>query len=324
MHALVVPNKNNHSLTELEWQTVANPTPVADEVLVQTKAVGLNPVDYKVIESGNDNWQFPHVIGLDVAGVVEQVGSAVTKFKAGDRVAGHGDLSRAGVFAEQAIAKADALALIPTNVDFTLAAGSLCAGLTAYQSLYRKANPNAAVKTVLVQGGAGGVGTMAIQLAKLAGKRVITTVSYDKMEFVSTLKPDDIIDYRHENVTERIFELTDDQGVDVSINVAGDADEAVKQLAYNGQLICIENGPTKPLAWDKALTYAKIDLGGAHRSNNPAQVRDLGQMAMELLNLVDTDGIDPQITEIISAHEIVNGLQKIKSHQVLGKIVATF
>ena len=77
-------------------------------------------------------------------------------------------------------------------------------------------------------------------------------------------------------------------------------------------------------SWDKALTYAKIDLGGAHRSNNPAQVRDLGQMAMELLNLVDTDGIDPQITEIISAHEIVNGLQKIKSHQVLGKIVATF
>ena len=322
MQALVVPQAGQTQLTQLRWMERPIPTPQAGEVLVRTRAVGLNPVDYKVVEDGVAAWQYPHTLGLDVAGTVMAVGPGVTRFTVGQRVCGHGNLAVDGAFAEAVVATASALTPIPATVSFEQAAGSLCAGLTAYQAIFRKANLNA-VRTVLVHAGAGGVGSMAIQLAQLAGKRVFTTVSAAKQDFVSKLKPAAMLDYKTVDVTQEILGLTANQGVDLVVNTIGRPEADLPRLAYNGQLVCVLETP-KQVPASQALTVSNLDLGGAHRSGNPAQVADLGEMAHALLALVAAGQVDPLVTRVIDAAEIVAGLQAIRDHRVMGKVVAKF
>lgn len=322
MQALVVPQAGDQQLTQLKWIERPVPTPQAGEILIQTRAVGLNPVDYKVIESGVDAWQYPHTVGLDVAGVVRAVGPNVQGFAVGQRVCGHGNLAVDGSFAEAVVATASAVTVIPDTVSFTQAAGSLCAGLTAYQAIFRKANLNN-VHTVLIHAGAGGVGSMAIQLAKVAGKRLFTTVSAAKQDFVWQLYPDTLIDYRTENVTQRIHDLTQGQGVDLVVNTIGHPDADLPRLAYNGQLVCVLDTPTQVPA-SQALTVSNLDLGGAHRSGNAAQVADLGQMAHDLLALEAGGQVSPLITQVLDRRDIVAGLQDLAADQVVGKVVARF
>lgn len=322
MQALVVPQAGQTQLTQLKWIERPIPTPRAGEVLVRTRAVGLNPVDYKVVEDGVAAWQYPHTLGLDVAGTVMAVGPGVTQFTVGQRVCGHGNLAVDGAFAETVVATASALTPIPATVSFERAAGSLCAGLTAYQAIFRKANLNA-VRTVLVHAGAGGVGSMAIQLAQVAGKRVFATVSAAKRAFVSRLHPAAVLDYKAVDVTQAIQALTVNQGVDLVVNTIGHPEADLPRLAYNGQLVCVLETP-KQVPAGQALTVSNLDLGGAHRSGNPAQVADLGEMAHELLALVAAGQVDPLVTRVIDAAEIVAGLQAIRDHRVMGKIVAKF
>ncbi|CAJ1224716.1 zinc-binding dehydrogenase [Lactiplantibacillus xiangfangensis] len=321
MQALVVPTASAHRLTDLEWQERPMPTIEPNEVLIKTQSVGLNPVDYKVFTGPHPDWTYPHTLGLDVAGIIEAVGADVHNFRPGQRVCGHGNLSEDGCFAEYVSFPADALADIPTTVNFETAAGSLCAGLTAYQALYRKANLNN-VQTVLIHAGAGGVGSMAIQLAKQAGKTVYTTVSKGKQAFVAKLKPDAQIDYHAENVTAKIQALTAGQGVDLIINTVGNAEADFPRLAYNGQLVCVLNPPAFPAK--QAITISNLDLGGAHRSGNPTQIADLGQMAFELLAKIAKDQVNPLISQVLTREQLATGLAQIQAHQVTGKLVVNF
>lgn len=322
MQAFVVPTATSRTIDGLVWQERPVPTPGAGEVLIRTRAVGLNPVDYKVVEEGVAAWTFPHTLGLDVAGVVQQVGPGVTALQPGQRVCGHGNLAVNGAFAESVVATAAALAPIPAGVSFEQAAGSLCAGLTAYQALFRKANL-ANVRTVLIHAGAGGVGSMALQLAKAAGKRVFTTVSAGKRAFVAPLHPDACLDYRQVDVTQEVQRLTAGHGVDLVVNTIGHPEEDLPRLAYNGQLVCVLDTPTQ-VDPAQALTVSNLDLGGAHRSGNPAQVADLGRMTADLLSRVAQKQVDPLVTQILTPADLGAGLQRLKDHRVVGKLVVRF
>ena len=322
MQALVVPDPSAQTMKQLQWQERPMPNLGPTEVLIKTQAVGLNPVDFKLVAAGNAAWQYPHTLGLDTAGIVEAVGAEVTNFRPGERVCGHANLANNGTFAEYVSLPAAVLAKIPTTVSFEAAAASLCAGLTAYQALLRKANLNAA-QTVLIHAGAGGVGSMAIQLAKAAGKTVFTTVSQAKQAFVAPLHPDAQIDYHHEDVTTCIQDLTQQHGVDLIINTIGHADADLPRLAYNGQLVCALATPDH-FPSNQVVTISKLDLGGAHRSGNPAQVADLGQMTAALLALVQTGKVDPLITQVLHRNQLVTGLQQLQAGQVVGKLVVTF
>lgn len=324
MKALVVPELSAKKIAQLEWQDVSKPEPKADEVLIKTVAVGLNPVDYKIIEDRVAAWSFPHTVGLDVAGTIEAVGVNVSKFKVGDRVAGHCDLAKNGTFAEFVLANPLALAKIPDTVSFETAAGSICAGLTAYQALFRKDHLSDEVETIFVSAGAGGVGSMAIQLSKNAGYKVFTTFSTPKVAFAKELGADEVIDYRTENTDARLKELTTGLGVDVIIDTVNDATADVQRLAYNGQLVCVLDLPEKLANTNKALTISDLDLGGAHRSGNPKQVADLGRMMSELLELITTGKVDPHITRVLKPEEIPAGLEDLKNGKVQGKLVARF
>ena len=182
------------------------------------------------------------------------------------------------------------------------------------------------VRTVLVHAGAGGVGSIAIHLAKLHGLKVFTTVSTGKVKYVRQLYPDAIIDYRQEDVDTRLAQLTDGLGVDLIIDTVGkaEAERDLRRLAYNGTLVTIVDVPdlTGAPVFDRGLSMDVVNLGGAHLSGNPFQQADLGKMNSEMLALAAAGKVDPLIEKVISFDQIKDGLQAIKDHRVIGKLVA--
>lgn len=326
MKAWVIKSSKFTEIDQLQLLEVARPQPHEKELLVRVHDVGLNPVDYKLIEHQPGSWLYHHILGLDVAGEVVEIGKQVDKFKKGDRVFYHGDLTESGGFAEFGTVKSDVVAKMPDKLTYPQAAALLCSAMTAYQAIFRKANLENR-HTVLIHAGAGGVGGIAIQLAKIAGLRVFTTVSKQKKDFVAHLHPDAIIDYRTQNVTEQIQRLTNGLGVDLIINTIGAeaATQDLKRLAYNGALIAIDGQPNLTTDYAKlGLGVFSVNLGGAHQSHNTQQRHDLAVMATQLGELVVKEKLDPLINQEISYRDIPKGLQMIKDHKVTGKIVAKF
>jgi NADPH:quinone reductase len=193
MKALLLDHATGHQ--DLYLGVLPTPVPQAGELLVQVQAVGLNPVDYKLAAMGWPTWTYPHVLGLDVAGVVTEIGAGVTDFQIGDRVFYHGNLRKQGGFAEFATTVAHVVSPIPEGMTFETAAALPCAGFTAWHALHERLHIEQG-QTVLIQGAAGGVGGFAVQLAHLAGCRVIATCSSGNIDFVRGFGADEIIYYR--------------------------------------------------------------------------------------------------------------------------------
>ena len=326
MKAYVIPNAEARGLDAMELADVPRPQAAPGHVLIQVHAAGLNPVDYKLAEGGNANWTYPHILGLDVAGEIVELGEGVEDtWKVGMRVAGHGDLRFDGCFAEYVSAPTYELALIPDDVEYTTAAGMLCSALTAYQTINRKPNLNL-VRTALVHGGSGAVGGVAVQLAKMHGITVFTTCSTRNVDYVREhVRPDAMIDYRTQDVDERVRELTDGRGADLIVDtVSGEEAECdLGRLAYNGQLVTIVDVPpvSSGQMFGGALSIDVVNLGGAHGSGNPMEQRDLGTMASDVLSMVSQGQLDPLITGVLPFGDLVEGLRSLADHKVTGKVV---
>src|SRR5215212_12270386 len=176
---------------------VPRPAVGADDVLVQVHAAGVNLLDAK-IASGEFKiflpYRFPLVLGNDVAGVVVQVGSRVRRFKPGDEVYARPDKDRIGTFAEFISMNEADVAIKPRELTMEEAASIPLVGLTAWQALIERANLKQGQK-VFIQAGSGGVGTVAIQLAKHLGATVATTTSTANLDWVKALGADIVIDY---------------------------------------------------------------------------------------------------------------------------------
>ena len=170
---------------------VPQPSPRAGELLVRVRAAGLNPVDFKT-RAGTlkiiRNYPLPIVMGNELSGVVEAVGPGVMRFAKNDRVFARVDKNIMGAFAEYAVAHEDHAALMPASLDFPSAAGVPLAALTALQALRDELHLSAGQR-VFIPGGAGGVGTFAIQIAKHLGADVATTASPRGEALVSASAP---------------------------------------------------------------------------------------------------------------------------------------
>lgn len=317
----------DHPGSPHDWRAadVPRPTPAADEVLIRVHAVGLNPVDYKIAQWGNPAWTYPFIMGLDVAGTVEETGSAVTDWKPGDAVYYHGDFSRPGGFAEFATIPARVLAPKPRTLSFAEAASVPCSGFAAYQGLYSRMRLRPG-STVLIQGGAGGVGSYAIQLAAYAGTRVLTTTSAANADYVRQLGAAEVIDYTHEDVARRVAELTGGRGADVILDAVSQATttEALEMLAFGGHLVCVDSLPDlsriRPFA--RALSLHEIALGVAHLSGDTQAQAELAAMGRELGALIDSGHIRPALTRTIWLEDVPAALEEIAGRHVRGKIVA--
>lgn len=301
------------------------PRPGKGEVLVKMAAVGLNPVDYKSAQRGHPAWQYPHVLGLDIAGTVEELGEGVTTFRRGDRVYGHGNLSRSqGGYAEYALADARALAIVPMAVSAVEAAALPTAALTAYQAFFRKFHIEAG-QTVLIHGGSGGVGGFAIQFAKQLGLHVLSTASPRNAAKVEALGAAHVIDYQ-KDVPAEVLRLTAQRGTDLVLDTVGkdSATEAFRYLAFGGQIACIVALPDFA-AWrpfEKSPSVHELALGGAHLSGDDHAICDLGRMAHEVITQVAAKKLDPMVGEIVDFPALPAALGRLKRREVAaGKVV---
>lgn len=309
----------------LHIENVPMPEPKAGEVRVRMHSVGLNPVDYKAADWGHVAWSYPHTLGTDGAGVVDKVGSDVKDFKVGDRVYGLFDIARPGSFAEYAVTSAYALALMPAKSSFEEAAAIPVAGWTAYQVFNRKLNLREGQK-VLIHAGSGGVGSFAIQFARRQGLRVITTCSKDNFSFVRDLGAEFVIDYRDENVFEKVMNYTDGRGVSLVLDTLGgpNINENFKLLAFGGHFVGLVDVPdiSNIPMFEKALSVQMVFLAGAFTLGSNEDKKDLGVIGAEISKLVEEKKIFSTLTEILPFENIPLGLERLATHRVRGKLVA--
>ena len=223
MKAIIMPQPGPAevlSLAEVDKPAISD----AHQVLIRIEAAGVNPVDTKLRSRGTYYPDaLPAILGCDGAGVVEAIGDKVCCLRPGDAVYFcHGGIGgEPGSYAQYKVLDEHLVVPKPTNLSFAEAAAAPLVLLTAWESLFDRARVEAG-QTVLIHAGAGGVGHVAIQLAKAAGCQVITTVSSaEKTEFVKRLGADVVIDYRQENCAAACLEATGGQGVDMVLDTVG-------------------------------------------------------------------------------------------------------
>jgi NADPH:quinone reductase-like Zn-dependent oxidoreductase len=238
---------------QTQFAVIPKPTLKPDEILVQVHAVGLNPVD-TMIPKGTFkpflHFQLPATLGSDLAGVVIEAGSHVTRFKAGDAVFASVFDTGTGSLAEYAVVPETAAALKPSNLDFVQAASIPMVGLTAWQALTEQARVKPGQK-VFIPAGSGGIGTFAIQLAKHLGAKVGTTTSTGNVELVRSLGADEIVDYKkHE------FE-TVLRDYDVVLNtVKGDAlNKSVGILKSHSRIVSLVGPPDVSFGQARGMNF---------------------------------------------------------------------
>ena len=223
MKAIVFETPGSPSVLKL--QDIPAPTIQAEtEVLVRLRAAGINPIDTKLRSRGTFYPEkTPHVLGCDGAGIVEAVGAGVQSFQVGDEVffCNGGLGGSRGTYAEFAVVDQRFLAIKPADLSFAEAAAAPLVLITAWESLYDRGRLQAG-QTVLIQAGAGGVGHVAVQLAKLQGAEVCTTVSSEeKANFVKLLGADSVILYKNTDVVDEVLTWTQGQGVDLAFDTVG-------------------------------------------------------------------------------------------------------
>ena len=184
-------------------QSAPEPIVSVGKVLVMVKAAGVNPIDWKIREGYMQQkiqLQFPSTLGMDLSGVIKQVGEGVSAFKQGEEVYGQAAVvtGGSGAFAEMALAKTDSIAHKPKNLTNTEAAALPLVGVSAWQALVENIALSKDQK-ILIHGGAGGIGSIAIQLAKHLGAYITTTVSTNDKQFVQELGANQVIDYKTQN-----------------------------------------------------------------------------------------------------------------------------
>ncbi|MFE3584806.1 NADP-dependent oxidoreductase [Streptomyces vinaceus] len=278
-------------LTEVETE---RPEPGLNEILVRVHAAGVNPVDWKTRASGGlIAWGEVPMVGWDVSGTVEAVGPGVTLYRAGDEVYGMPNFPRqAGGYAEYVVAPARHFARKPASLDHVQAAALPLAALTAWQALVDTAGVTAGQR-VLVHAAAGGVGHLAVQIAKARGAYVIGTASAAKHELLRELGADEVLDYRTADFEEAVSD------VDVVIDaVGGDyGRRSLKVLKRGGHLVTLpgpDGLPADPQGVHASWVLVEPDLGGLREI---AALADRGL----LKPLVDT--VLP-LAQAAKAHEI--------------------
>ncbi|MFF6804510.1 zinc-binding dehydrogenase [Streptomyces sp. NPDC012616] len=322
MRALVLDRPG--TCDTLRLADLPTPEPGPGQVRVQVEACGLNPSDYQRAAYGIPEWEWPAVLGLDVVGIVDAIGEEVKNVKVGQRVAFHSDIRARGGFAEYALADATVLAPVPDGLAPESAAAVPSAGLTAYQAVVRRLHVGNDDR-VLVTGGAGGVGGFAVQLAALAGARVIATEAAHNADHVKALGAEAVIDFRTEDITTRVRELTGGRGVDAVVDTIGSESATVNLglLVHGGGLAAIAGRPDLSVVppFGMAPSVHEIALGAAYTVGDRRARAQLSTMLTDLLALLADKRIDPMLSRTASLEEVPAALVELSGRGVRGKIV---
>ena len=301
-------------IEKITIEEISIPTPQEKEVQIAVKCAGINPVDWKIAEGllkTRMDYQFPIILGWDVAGEVSQVGKEVKGFKAGDPVFAfcRKDILHDGSFAEFICLPAENVVKKPKNLSFAQAAATPLSSLTAWQSLYDIAHLKAK-DTILIHAGAGGVGGFAIQLAKLKGAYVITTVSLANFDYVGAIGADAMIDYTQENFVE-VVQKKYPKGVDVILDTVGGDTLKASYLALKegGRLVTIAGNVDQALA---AHHHLRAEFVFAQPD---------GKQLIKIASLIEEKRLTPPHIQEIPFEDLVLALRKSRTGHMLGKLV---
>ena len=299
---------------------VKRPNPAADEVLVELAATSVNPADWQ-LGAGYARSMFdlpmPFTPGMDFAGIVREIGSGVTSFAIGDRVFGANLIVRSGSYAEYVTVPAAIVAHVPQNVSLGIAAAVPLAALTAWEATFGAAQ-QAGWRTghrVLIQGGAGGTGTFAVQFAKQFGAHVIATSSAHNHDLLRSLGVDEVIDYR----SARFEDLVD--GVDAVIDLVG-GDIPLRSIP-----LIREGGALASIVPSSPDTQAACEaLAGRHGVRlsyvNMSVKRDMAAFA-EITHQLETETLKVIVSKTYPLARASEALAASQTGHVRGKIVLT-
>lgn len=279
-------------------QEVPIPKPKFKEVLVKVLATSINPLDYQVRRGDYKNELIlPVITGHDVSGVIVELGQGVENFKVGDEVYYSPEIFNGpGSYAQYHCAQESIMALKPKNISHIEAATLPLAAGTAWEMLVTRAQLTIN-QTILIHGGAGGVGIPTIQIAKAMGATVFTTAREVHHDFLRELGADYVIDYTKENYIDRIHELTHNKGVDVIIDTIGgttltDSGKVLSQLGQVVTLVDISQPQNLIEAWGKNATYHFVFT---RQNRNKLD---------ELTKLVEQGKLKPIVTKVFSLEDM--------------------
>ncbi len=295
----------------LELMEVPRPDPGPTEVLVRVGGAGVNPVDWKTRQGGGNLGQPPFTIGWDVAGVVETVGRGVTRFEPGERVFGMPRFPReAAAYADYVTSPSRQLARIPAGLDDVEAAALPLAGLTAWQALVETADVQPGDR-VLILAAAGGVGHLAVQIAKARGAYVIGTARSAKHPFLTELGADETIDYTSEAVEERV------RNVDLVLDLVGSetSRRALPALRDGGIFITVPSASgVEPL---RELAGGRVRVTGILVEPDRAGMEAIAGLAA-------TGALRPHVTRTFPLEQAARAHELGETGRNQGKLVLTF
>ncbi|MGN9907752.1 NADP-dependent oxidoreductase [Phytohabitans sp. LJ34] len=312
---------------------MAEPTVGERDVLVQVQAAGLNQLDEK-IRAGEFKqilpYRLPLILGNDVAGTVVRVGAKVRGFRSGDEVYARPDKDRIGTFAERiAVAESD-LALKPASISIEEAGSLPLVALTAWQALVERGNVRAGQK-VLIHAGAGGVGSIAIQLAKHLGATVATTASGANADFVRELGADTVIDYRTQDFEQLLA------GYDLVLDSLGGENlkKSLRVLRPGGTAIGIAGPPDPAFAREIGANAVLRLVITALSSGIRRQARKLGvnyqflfmrasgDQLRQIAALIDGGALRPVVGKVLPFDQLPRGLEALEKGGIRGKAVVS-
>jgi NADPH:quinone reductase-like Zn-dependent oxidoreductase len=316
---------------EIGFDNLPLPTLKPDEMLVHVYAASVNPVDNMIMTGIFKpvlHFQLPATLGSDLAGVVAEVGSGVTRFKPGDAVfANIFDLGT-GAIAEFAVVPENLAALKPANLDFVQAASIPMVGLTSWQALKERINLRAGQK-IFIPAGAGGIGTFAIQLAKYLGAKVGTTTSTGNVELVRGLGADEVVDYKKQEF-ENVL-----RGYDAVLGtVRGDAiEKSLGILKPGGRVVSLVGPLDAAFARARRINFFLTFVFGlmSRRIMRLAKKRDLtysflfarpdGAQLAEIGKLLEAKSIRPVIDKVFPFDQAKEALEYLAQGRSKGKVV---
>lgn len=329
MHALQL--KKYVGLDHVAFAEVPRPALQADELLVQVHAVGLNPID-NLIPKGDFKpilkMRLPATLGSDLAGVVVEVGSAVTRFKVGDAVYASIFDTPHGSLADFAAVPERAAALKPATLDFVQAASIPMVGLTAWQALHERMQLKRGQK-IFIPAGSGGIGTFAIQLAKHLGAHVATTTSTANVELVRGLGADEVIDYKRQQFEEvlhgydAVLGTVRGDGLEKALNIVQPGSKVVSLIGPPDAAFARARGMNVVLKLVFGLLSRKI-IGLAKRRGARYAfhfVRPDGGQLAQLAALLDAGSIHPVIDRVFPFAEAKDALAYLARGRARGKVV---
>ncbi len=328
MQAIVMRETGGPDVLRLE--TLPDPRiTLPTEIRVELKAAGVNPIDTKLRSRGvflPDG--LPAVLGCDGSGVVVETGSEASLFREGDEVwfchGGLGGLQ--GNYAEQVVLDESVCCRKPASIDFDQAAAAPLVLITAWEALFGRAHL-AEGQTLLVHAGAGGVGHVAIQLAKQVGAKVMTTVSSaEKAEFVRSLGADIVIDYRHEDFVEVVLQQTQGQGADVVLDTVGPEvlKKSIAATAHYGDLVTLLD-PGPEVDWKEARMR---NLRVGFTLMLTPMLRDLPQARDEQMTIlcncsefIDSGNLKISLADALPLDQAPEAHRRIEQGHTQGKLV---